>query len=347
MSTTPMLLMKEQGDRPPQSAHEPMQPIEIRNLVPGSSEWLKARRLGIGGSDVAAILGLSPWVTAYEVFLDKRGQLPLAANDSGPLRWGRLLEPVLKQEYGHRTGFAVATVPMLRSHHHPFMLANLDGLVTQGPGWWAVPDSRVVEFKTARSDWDWGEDGSDGVPLYYLLQVQHYMLITGCTLADVAVLIGGSDFRILHVVADAELQAMLLQAELEFWTRVENNDPPPPANIADARRRWGALADRGLLIANDKDLELVHNLRETVTVLKEVEASEATQKKTLMERLGAAGADSLVDADGRTLITWKLPAAPRRFDEQAFAAEHPDLFKQYIRQGTAARRFLLKSQQQP
>lgn len=304
-------------------------------LVPGSTDWLKARRKGIGGSDVAAILGLSPWATAYEVFLDKRGQLPLVANDSAPLRWGRLLEPVLKQEYGHRTGLAVATMPMLRSTLHPFMLANLDGMVT-------APHARVVEFKTARSDWDWGEDGSDAVPLYYSVQVQHYMFIIGCTLADVAVLIGGSDFRILHVAADPELQAMLLQAELEFWTRVENNDPPPPANVADARRRWGTLADRGLLIANDKDLELVSNLHETVAVLKECEASEATQKKTLMERLGAAGADSLVDVDGKTLLTWKLPAAPRRFDEQAFAAEHPDLFKQYVRPGTASRRFLLK-----
>jgi putative phage-type endonuclease len=284
---------------------------------------------------VAAILGLSPWATPYDIFLDKRGLMPLAASDNAPMRWGRLLEPVLKHEYVHRTGFALATVPMLRSHHHPFMLANLDGMVQE-------PGKRVVEFKTARTDSGWGEDGTDGVPMYYVLQVAHYMLITGCTLADVAVLIGGCDFRILHLVADPELQAMLVLAETEFWTRVENNDPPPPVNVEDARKRWGSLADRGMLAANDKDLEVVRNLHETVALMKELATSEASQKKTLMERLGAAGANSLVNAEGKTLVTWKLPTAPHRFDEKAFAEDEPELYKQYIRSGTASRRFLLK-----
>lgn len=309
------------------------------DLVPGSTEWLKARRKGIGGSDIAAILGLSPWVTAYEVFLDKRGETPLQAHgiypEAAPLRWGRLLEPVLRQEYANRTGFEVASPPMLCSVRYPFMLANLDGEVF-------MPDGRVVEFKTARSDFDWGEDGSNGVPLYYVLQVQHYMLITGHRITDVAVLIGGCDFRILHVEADPELQAMLIEAETVFWTRVENNDPPPPANLADARRRWGGLAQRGQVIANDKDLETIVNLRETVALLGELEKSEAEQKKALMQRLGDAGGDVLVNAEGKPLCTWKLPAGPRTFDEQRFAADHPDLHREYVGIGKASRRFLLK-----
>ena len=193
------------------------------DLVPGSRQWLEARRSGIGGSDVAAVVHLSQWRSAFEVFLDKRGELPLQ-EDNEPMRWGRILEPVIRHEYEETTGFLVEPVPMLRCVKHPYMLANLDGLVSE--------HKRVVELKTARTAEGWGEDGSDEVPLPYVMQVQHYLFITGFEVADVAVLIGGSDFRIMHIEPDRELQDMLVESEYAFWQRVQRNDPPPVQDIA-------------------------------------------------------------------------------------------------------------------
>lgn len=189
------------------------------------TQWLAARRAGIGGSDVAPILGLSKWRTPLDVYLDKRGELP-EQEDNAAMHWGRTLEPIIRQEYANQTG-ATVTVPdsILAHPQYPFMLASLDG----------VTDAlRVFEAKTARASEGWGEPGSDEIPDAYALQVQHYMAVTGYQFADVAVLIGGSDFRIYTVAADHELQDEIIQACRVFWERVESGNPPEPITATEA-----------------------------------------------------------------------------------------------------------------
>lgn len=94
------------------------------------AEWLAQRRTGIGGSDVAAILGLSPWRTPYQVWEDKTGRSD-DQEETPALYWGRLLEDPIRQAYADRTGLTV-TKPdrMFTSEAHPFMLANLDGIAS-------------------------------------------------------------------------------------------------------------------------------------------------------------------------------------------------------------------------
>jgi len=310
------------------------EPAMAPALVPGSPQWHAVRRTGIGGSDVAAVLGVSPWRTAYEVFLDKRGELP-AQDESEPMRWGTLLEPVIRQRYADVTGSDVVTLPTtFRSERHPWMIANLDGV--------SRDRHRLVEVKTARSGEDWGEPGSDEVPLAYLLQVQHYMTVVPMKLTDVAVLIGGNDFRVYTVPADPELQEMLIQAEFEFWQRVKDNDPPPAVGLPDVRRRYGGLSVKGSVVARDEDLITLDRLRETRQLLRELTEAEDEAKARVMKYLGDAG-DVLIDPkSSKPLATWKLAKAPERFDAEAFAREHADLYRQYTVPGTASRRFLLK-----
>ena len=74
-------------------------------------DWLKERMAGIGGSDAAAVMGLSKWKTPLDVFLEKRGEIATDFVDSEPMKWGRLLEPVVRQEYAERSGEVVRLVP--------------------------------------------------------------------------------------------------------------------------------------------------------------------------------------------------------------------------------------------
>ena len=147
-------------------------------------DFLKSRATGIGGSDAAAILGLSRWKSPFQVYQEKRGEAAQTP-DNASMRWGRYLEPVVRQAYADDTGRAVRLPDgLVRHQQHTFMIANLDGV---------TDDGRVVEIKTARTSQGWGEPGSDQVPQEYLLQAQHHMAVTGLVVADVAVLIGGSD----------------------------------------------------------------------------------------------------------------------------------------------------------
>lgn len=185
-------------------------------------QWLAERRTGIGSSDAAAACGLSQYRTALDVYCDKLQLVP-PQEDNRAMRLGRRMEPVLAAEYEDQTGAAVARpIPMRRHAEHPCLLANLDGL-REGTDW-------IVEFKTAnlRQAKRWGEPGSDEIPDEYMAQVQHQMMVNGSDLADVAVLIAGSDFRIYTVERSDRLVRLMLERELELWDRIQRRDPPSP-----------------------------------------------------------------------------------------------------------------------
>lgn len=178
------------------------------------------RMTGVGGSDTPALLGLSTYKTALDVFMEKRGLTP-PAEETQAMRWGKLLEPVVRQEYAERTGRTV-TLPlaMLRHEKYPFVIGHPDGLV--------VGEQRGYEGKIARSGEGWGEQGTDQVPEAYLLQAQHYMVLTAFPVWDLAVLVGNMDFRIYEIPADAELQGMIIEAAADFWKHVDADEAPEP-----------------------------------------------------------------------------------------------------------------------
>lgn len=295
------------------------------------AQWLEDRRAGIGGSDAAAVLGLSKWKTPLDVYMEKRGEIGEQV-DNEPMLWGRALEPVIRQQYAERTG-RVVRVPegIIRHPQHAFMLATVDGV---------TDDGRLVEIKTARSGQEWGEPGTDEVPQAYLIQVQHYLTVTALPVADVAVLISGSDFRMYQVEADPELQAMIIDGEAKFWQRVEDGIPPEPVTFADMQTRYGRSSREARVIAGREVVAAVEKLRDIKASIKALELSEEEQKAVIMKALGDS--DTLVDDGANVLCTWKAAKAAQRFDAKAFQAAHPAIYQQFLKTGEVSRRFLLK-----
>lgn len=295
-----------------------------------SKTWLAERRTGIGGSDVAGILGLSKWTTPLQVYLDKIGQAP-ESEDNAPMKWGRYLEPVIRQAYSDETGRTVRTMDMIRSPVRPFMLANIDGF---------TDDGRLLEVKTARTGEGWGEPGTDQIPTAYMLQVQHYLEVTGFEFADVAVLIGGSDFRIYEVGVDPELVHLIIEAESEFWRRVQERDPPPPISVADAIARWGGASRADMVQASEEAMAAVGRLKAVKLGRAELDEIEESAKAVILRELGER--DTLVGPDGKTLATWKAQAGAKRLDLAALKERLPSVYDDFVRAGNPVRRFLLK-----
>lgn len=291
-------------------------------------EWLQQRRRGIGGSDAAAVLGLSKWSTPLQVYYQKLGEAP-PIPESEPMRWGKLLEPVLRQEYADQTGREILmTDGVITSEQHPFMLASLDGFTR---------DDRIVELKTARSGDGWG-DANDDIPTEYLIQVQHYMAVTGYEVADVAVLIGGSDFRIYEVPADKDLQTMMIEREAQFWQRVEQERPPEPVSVADLMAFYAVKP--GNVHATPEIVQLVSELKALRSNICDLEISKESLENEIKLFLGDR--DTLLDANGKALVTWKQAKAPIKFDTKRFQDEQPVMYSQYCVEGMASRRFLVK-----
>lgn len=181
------------------------------------------RSLGLGGSDAAAAVGVGRWRSQGELYLEKIGQLaPMM--DTRATTWGRNLEAVVRKAYERQTGRRVRLYRDTLVHPEiPWMLANPDGW-TRRRG----EPVRIYEGKTANAYMakEWGTPPHGQIPQEYLLQVQHYMAVTNAEVADVAVLIGGQDFRIYEIPRDDELIADLTVIEGDFWEHVLRREPP-------------------------------------------------------------------------------------------------------------------------
>lgn len=190
--------------------------------------WLAERQMSIGSSEAAAAIGISPWETPLHLYLRKTGATP-PVEETPAMRWGTLLEPVIAEEYARVTGHHfIAAQKFLRSLDRSWMTATLDRL---------RDDGRLVELKTvgARSASQWGDPGSDEVPVHYLIQVHHQMIVAGAEVTDVAALIAGQEMRIFTIHRDDDVAAQIVEREAEFWSRVERRDPPPVDPARDGR----------------------------------------------------------------------------------------------------------------
>lgn len=247
-----------------------------------TTEWHEQRRTGIGGSDAAAIMGLSPWTKPMDVWLAKLG---LAEPDTPSLRMfiGERLEPLIAEMFTARTGVAVERYPdLIRDPSRPWMIGHVD--------------YRPLEIKTSMSRRGWGDDGSvvtegdpSAIPLHYLIQVQHYLIITGWPKMHVAVLIGHDDFRTYEVEPMPTLQGDIIDSERWFWNLVETEEPPP-IDGSPASQRWLKIAypqDNGIIRpATPEEENAIAMLVKVKGRIRELEQSQAQLENVVKERIG-------------------------------------------------------------
>lgn len=303
-------------------------------------QWLEVRKCGIGSSDAAAAVGLSPYKSQLELWMEKTGRADSAGGHQGmddPRFWGNLLEPYVAVAYQQKTGRKVRRVNAVLQHPTlPFMLANIDREV--------VGDSQVqiLECKTA------GEFGSrlwkDGVPEYVQLQVQHQLAVTGKAAADVAVLLCGQKLEIHRIERDDDVIARLMVLESRFWSHVES-DTPPAADGSES----AAKALRHLYRGNDTTLDFTGNAElgskfDALAELTDEIAAKAQEAERLKQELQQAMGDACRADFPGGMVTFKRAKDSVRLDSKRLAAEHPELFTRYTAATPGARRFLLSRQ---
>ena len=182
-------------------------------------EWLKVRKLGLGGSDMSAVLGVNKWRSPLDVWLDKTSDA-VDEKESEAMYWGTVLEDIVAQEFSRRTGFKVRNNNYtLQSEKWPYLLANIDReIVGQDAG---------LECKTANAfkadEWQ-----GDNVPDAYYIQCQHYMAVTGRSSWWIACLVGGNTFVYKEVPRNEEIIQAIIDTGAEFWRLVETNTMPAP-----------------------------------------------------------------------------------------------------------------------
>ena len=298
------------------------------------ADWLEYRKLGIGGSDASVVCGINRYKSPVELWLDKTNQIP--AQEAGEAAyWGTQLEPFVRAEFTKRTGIEVIhKTELLQSEEYSFMLANLDGECE-------VPDygACVFEAKTA-SAYKAGE-WEDTIPDEYMCQIQHYMAVTGCAGAYIAVLIGGNTFRWKFVERDEELISMLIELESAFWNDVQDCTPPPldgsDASAKFLSQRFPSSTPQSHITLPDTAAALLSEYDEACAQLEIVTEKKQKAENLLKEMMG----DNEVGTAGGRVVTWKS-VSQERLDSKTLKAEHPVLYKKYANK-SSYRRFTIKA----
>lgn len=283
--------------------------------------------------------GLSPWVTPYQVWLEKTGR-----TDGEPdadaverMRWGNLLEPVVLSEWDERNPEFILTGGdgLYADPEFPWMLATVDGLA-----WTARQElAGIVEAKTGnhRMLARWAEDE---VPVYYVTQVQWYLRILGAPRAFLCALLDTSTYVERVIERDDDLITDLIEAAAEFWRYVERDEPPPVDGSESTRRtlaRVRARAEEVIELDRSWVKELDHRdeITETIGLLED-------QRAVIDNRLRAAmGTAEIATVDGRKVASHKASSKPTRscaYDR--LAAEHPDIYASFVTEKPASRRLI-------
>ena len=316
-------------------------------------EWLENRRKGIGGSDIAAVMGLNRYKGAVDIFRDKtepEQRADLKPNDA--IHFGVILEDVVAKEFARRTGMKVQRINA--SFVDGIRIANIDRAIIN-PGIAGrvrafdekdvhghhMSTDALLECKTAgaRSAWRWGPSQEDeikagevtseaSVPMEYLAQVQWYLGVTGCDIAYIAVLIGGQDFRVYQVKRDDDLIQRMYDIADDFWMKhVATGCCPAPATAEEAQKAW--REDDGTCVEADGD---------TATALGELLTLKA-QAKELSEKIAEKeeevklfiGQHQNLTLDGNRIASWK--ATTRKvLDSRRLKEDLPDVYSRFVKE---------------
>lgn len=301
-----------------------------------SEKWHADRQKGLGGSDIAAALGVSPWKSQLELWGEKTGLAPSTFEGNQYTYWGSAIEPLLANRYmeDHRAENVSLDTNMASVTHkdHTWARANIDGLILNVKG---KPDG-IWEGKTASRRFE-------EVPVHYQLQVQHYMWVYDLDYAIISVLFSGNDYAEFRIERDSAYATEIVPQLVEFWERVEAKLPvfepvsmsdmkilldiDPVENVADLPNESGMLT-------------LAWSIQDQTEKKDNAEAALKRLKAALMKEMKDEGFKT-IRYDGKTLATIVSVGDSKVFDSRALQKDDATLYMKYMtktRKGYAALR---------
>lgn len=297
-------------------------------------KWLAVRDEGIGGSDVASILGYNPYKSAYTLWAEKTGIVePEDISEKEYVIWGNKNEPNIADRFCELTGKKVRKCGTLADEEYPFMHANIDR--------WVIGENAGLECKTAglTKSKQWL---GDEIPTAYYLQCVFYMLVTGAQRWYIAALIGGNDFKWKVIERNEEDIEMVRQAVINFWNNnVIANIPPD----VDGNESTTKTLKEQYPIAEDREVDLPFQAMALIEQWDSIKATEAELSKQkisvqnqLEQLLGNANKGTINDRH----VVWTNQAGRVTVDSKMLREMFPAAYEACAKTGKPSRRFNVK-----
>ena len=326
--------------------HEPLVLVETADL--SEEDWLDYRRRGIGGSDVSAIFGTSPFRTARDLYYDK---LNIASVEDDEGNWvamemGHLLEPLVAKIFERKTGYRVYQIKKMFQHpQYPWMLADVDYFVELPDGTTAILEIKTTNYN-ARDNW-W-MNGKETVPVYYESQGRHYMAVTDLDRCFFCCLYGNNEEEVIirEVKRDFEYEAEMVFLEQYFWeNHVQRHVPPPYTEsgaliIESARKHFGPADKNAPAVALDLDmtaklmqyLRLLDEKKNAEVYSKEIDKDIQRLKALLIAEMGTS-CTAVCEQEGVNYTVTYTPVRKSVIDKDKVAIRQNYIYYHYKKGG--------------
>jgi putative phage-type endonuclease len=293
--------------------------------------WLALRAQDLTSTDVAALFGMSPYRTKFELWHEKRSGTPTPVTQNARMTWGSRLERSIAEgiaedngwtirhfsEYmrdpelriGSSFDFRIMSEPNAYSETSPNVASN--GFCPPDTQTDAILEIKTVDALAFRNGWTVTDDFIEA-PAHIELQVQHQLLVSGLSVAYIGVLIGGNDVRILQRKADDGVHAAIRAKAAEFWRSIADNTPPDPVMPADAAAviRLNSYAEPGRLRDARGDEVIASAIADYARIGREIEDLQAIRDSRKAEILTLVGDAEKVLADGFTISAGMVADSP-------------------------------------
>lgn len=278
---------------------------------------IERRKKYVTSTDVAAILGVSPYKSAYDVWLDKRGMVdPQPSNDAMEL--GTLLEPALLQHAENELGRI--TRNQFRVKPDFYLAATCDAIENA--------TGRPVEAKTAGLlgplVGQWGDTGTDHVPDAYLVQAHVQMIVTDTDLCHLFAFLGGLGIRHYVIPKVEKLAAKIAGASVDFWTRCVEGGQEPGDSKADLEvlKRVRRVTDK----VGEAPAELIQAYEAICDALRTAELEKEALQAAILTKMGDAEAATF--GDPSRWVTY-FPQKRAAVDAKRMRIEQPEIYRNY------------------
>lgn len=288
--------------------------------------WLAARTHGIGGSDIGAICGVSPFTSARQIYLKKTGQYEdsIQASDAARERmhFGHMLEPIVADEYARRTGAKLITVDATFKHKdYPWALANVDRLIVDDDG----KPIGILECKTTseymNEEWESGE-----ILMSYIYQLNWYLWILGLEKGAFACLVGGNKFYHYEAYRNDDLiRDVLIPKAEEFWNEnvLKLKEPEMQATDTEfANTTYGDVVKNSEIVFEDDETnDLAATVFDCKAKIKELTSIMEEAQNRLKDRLKENEIGYCKDYT----VKWS-PRSQSRVDTDKLKTQYPEVF---------------------
>ena len=274
----------------------------------------------IGASEIAAVMGLSPWQTPLQVWMIKTGKVePDDLSEVEAVEWGTRLERVVSDKFAEKNGVKLIAYKKRFVHEkYPFLSCELDNIISG--------TDEIVEIKTANffAHRDWKDE--DDIPIHYVLQVMMQLGLSKRKVGHIAVLIGGQKYLEKRIEFDQALYDTMVESAVKFWDMVQNETPPATMGADNETMVDLYPAEHNDLIEENEDMnDAIALIQESKMHIKELKAQQDEAEAKLKSVIG----DNLGILTSKYKTTWKEQVS-KRINTQA--VKDDGLYDKYARE---------------